>query len=92
MDYLQAIKECMKGNKIRCISMDKGEYIQYLKQEKRLLWWDKGHYGHWSYPQDVSDEDYQKWIFDKWIICNNIRPIKKKHTKNLPRFAEHNFG
>ena len=77
MLYLEAMEQCIRGdnNKIRCGLMEEGEYISYDTVEKRLLWWDSKHRCHWSYPADVNDEDYQKWIFDDWQVCNNIKPL-----------------
>ena len=77
MKYLEAINQCMKGNKIRSVLMDEGEYIEYCKEEKRLLWWNECHNGHWSYPQDMEDEEYVNWIFGEWKVCNGIRPVNK---------------
>ncbi len=54
--------------------MDDGEYIEFCQDENRFWWWDEFHRGHWSYPQDVSDDDYRSWIQDEWVVCNDIQP------------------
>lgn len=72
MNYSKAIKKSMEGNRIRNVLMDKGEYIEYIKDEERFIWWDSHHTGYLSYPQDLLNQDYLKWILAKWEVCNDI--------------------
>jgi len=81
MNYLEAIKQCKAGNYIRCRFMSKGEYIEWDKKEIRFYYWDATHSGHWSYPQDLDDRDYHKWIEADWVLCNDIKSIPRSARK-----------
>ena len=48
----------------------KKEYLEYLKHEERILWWDSRTRGHWSYPEDKDSTEFIKELNLDWYVCD----------------------
>jgi len=70
MKFQTAINKCVGGKLVSNDNMGKS-YLEYDKEEKRLLWWDSIDNGHWSYPEDKDSQDFIKELNLEWYLCDD---------------------